>query len=173
MSNILYLISKKNMREIQLTQGKVALVDDEDFEYFNQWKWHAIKSGNTFYAYRNQKINDRYEQIKMHRLILGITDSIVLADHRDLNGLNNQKYNLRIATKAQNNANRRAAKNGVSKYLGVNWLPDRKKWKAEIRKDGKNKHLGRFKNEIDAAMAYNKAAMEVHGEFAHLNNIAI
>lgn len=160
------------MKEIQLTQGKVALVDDSDFDYLNQWKWWAVKSGNTFYAKRGQYVNGKMSTISMHRVILELADSEILADHIDKNGLNNQRNNLRRATKYQNNVNRRPKKNGASKFLGVNWLPSRQRWKAEIRKNGVLIHLGRHKQEKDAALAYNKAAIEIHGEFASLNDIS-
>lgn len=162
------------MKQIKLTQGQFTLVDDEDYEYLNQWKWYAAKDGRTYYACRNSsRIGGKQTSIKMHREILGLSNPKAISDHIDGNGLNNQKGNLREATKTQNNANRKSADNSASKYLGVNWLPVRKKWKAELRKNGKLFFLGRFNNEIDAAIAYNKKAVELHGEFARLNKIIV
>lgn len=156
------------MKEIKLTQGLVALVDDEDFEYLNQWKWHAHREVNNIYAFRTPKYN---EVIRMHRVVLNVTDKNIEVDHRDRNGLNNQKYNLRKATHAQNGANRRPSKNSTSKYLGVYWSRERNRWCASISKNYKTYLIGRFITEEEAALAYNKKAIELHGEFANLNQI--
>lgn len=157
------------MKEIQLTQGKVALVDDEDFERLNKWSWSTQKGPNTYYAFRRQVINGKSVKIWMHRFVSGITDKNILVDHRNRNGLNNQKFNLRIACKSQNSSNRRSSKNSTSVYLGVTWHKAANKWLAKIRKNGKVKHLGVFKCEIEAAKTYDKHAIEIHGEFANLN----
>jgi hypothetical protein len=160
------------MKQIQLTQGLVALVDDTDFEWLNQWKWHALKHRDTFYAARNSggRLNRKY--IFMHRLILGIVDSKIEVDHEDLNGLNNSRSNLRQATRSQNAANIPSRKNSSSKYLGVYWDKSRQKWAAAITKNYKKTFLGYFENEHEAATAYNKAATEIHAEFANLNKVA-
>jgi len=107
----------------------------------------------------------------MHRLILSITDPCIKVDHKDRNGLNNQRNNLRLATHKQNMANRSRHKGSVSKYLGVHWRKDRSRWLACITKDGVPCVLGSFKSEIDAAIAYNKAATRLHGEFANINKV--
>lgn len=152
------------MKEIRLTQGKVAMVDDGDFDYLNRFRWYAQKSKRTYYAIRKQN----GKSILMHRLILGIDDRKILTDHRDHNGLNNQKINLRASTALQNACNKIPKINGTSKYLGVSWCRQTNKWQSHIRHK-KSKNLGRFDSEIDAAKAYNKAAIELHGEFANLN----
>lgn len=104
---------------------------------------------------------------KMHRLILGVTNPKIKIDHRDGNGLNNQRHNLREATQAQNLANSRP-RSGSSRFKGVTFRsPD--KWIAQISKDGKHTYLGIFRDEFDAATAYNFAAIEMFGEFARLN----
>lgn len=158
------------MKEIQLTQGKVALVDDEDFEYLNQWKWHVRDNRNTFYAQRNEyDENGKHLIIHMHRVILNLTDRHIFGDHIDFNGLNNQRYNLRIATRRQNNTNKKSSKNSTSSFLGVSYHKSRNNWRATIFKDYKQIHLGSFKTEIEAAKAYDKHALEIHGEFANLN----
>src|SRR5689334_17780885 len=125
---------------IKLTQGKIALVDDEDFDFLNKWKWHANSNGrkNIFYAKRL----DSNKIVSMHRVILSITDPKIIVDHKDGDGLNNQRSNLRIATPSQNNANRRPM--GSSKYLGVYYHKSSKKWKAQIGKNGTNTSLGYF-----------------------------
>lgn len=157
------------MKEIKLTQGKVALVDDEDFEYFNQWKWYAAKGRRTFYAQRNGYNENGKYIIHMHREILGLTDPEIFCDHRDTDGLNNQKHNLRTATRTQNNANKKSSKSSTSSFLGVSYHKSRNNWRATIFKDYKQIHLGSFKTEIEAAKAYDKHALEIHGEFANLN----
>lgn len=167
-----------SMKEITLTQGKVALVDDSDYEYLSQWKWHTVipKTKHTFYAARKTSIknliNSKRKQVLMHREILCLTDRKIEGEHKDHDGLNNQRNNLRVADRSQNNANRSAQINSSSKFLGVSWIENRKKWAASICKNSHRINLGNFKNEIDAALAYNKKAIELHGEFANLNKVA-
>lgn len=162
------------MKQILLTQGQVALVDDEDYEYLNQRKWFAKKDRNNFYVARQVHVSvGKQKMVFMHRVILNIEDIKIEVDHFDSNGLNNQRCNLRTATRSQNCANRVSFKNSTSKYKGVGWVKRQNKWHAKIRKNGQVKHLGFFDNENEAAMVYNKAALEMHGGFAHLNNIAV
>jgi len=158
-------------KEIQLTQGKVAIVDDEDFEYLNQWKWHTHKSHNNFYAVRCITIsNSKQSQIKMHRLIAKPTKDMVV-DHVDGNALNNQKINLRICTSMQNSINRKLNVNNKTGYKGVDYIQTLNKYRAYINTNRIRKHLGCFIDPIDAARAYNEAALKYHGEFAHINKI--
>lgn len=152
------------MKQIELTQGKFALVDDEDFEYLNQFSWYTEKRNKTFYA---RTVNDKRKKIYMHRFILGITNPKQLIDHVDLNGLNCQRNNLRLCTRSQNNTNRRSW--GSSKYLGVCWDKSRSLWIASIKYGGRHYIIGRFANEIDAAKAYDARAIINHGEFANPN----
>lgn len=153
------------MKEIQLTQGKVALVDDEDYENLNKWKWYAIKNHRNYYAVRY--INKDKKTIFMHKEIL----KGIICDHRDRNGLNNQKENLRIATLQQNNMNRRGCDNSSSNYKGVTWDKNAKKWRPSIQINKKTIHLGSFALEVEAAKVYNRAALKYHGEFACLNQL--
>ena len=159
------------MKRIKLTQGKFALVSDEDYEYLNQWKWFAHKGYTTFYAIRHSlTINKKRTLIYMHRVIaerMGIKNP----DHIDRNGLNNQRNNLRDSTRSQNNANRGLNKNNTSGYKGVCWNKQKQKWHARIRVNYKYVQLGLFDNIKDAARAYNKAALKYFGEFAWLNPI--
>lgn len=159
------------MKEIPLTKDKIALVDDEDFEYLNQWKWHArYKKGGSYYASRKEYKTQ--ETIQMHRVILELKPykvSKLMVDHKDGNGLNNQRYNIRPATNAENNQNRASRKNSSSQYKGVCWDKERNKWVAIIGFNGKHKKLGRFDNEEEAAKAYDNVAKELHGKFAKLN----
>jgi len=145
---------------IPLTQGLYALVDGEDYLSLIQHKWHAQKDGNTYYAVR-------YRGIKMHREILRLSTG-VQADHRNSNGLDNRKCNLRICTNSENNANRRIQCHS-SRFKGVTWIKRDKKWQSQIGFNGKLIYLGRFDDEIKAAEAYDKAAKRLFGEFAKTN----
>lgn len=154
------------MKEIKLTQGKVALVDDEDFETLNQFKWYANKIGNAFYAMRNKldgKEKRRYS-VFMHRIIMNTPKSMD-TDHCDRDGLNNQKSNLRICNRQQNQRNQRQK----GEFIGVSWYKYGQKWRAWITIDNKQKHLGYFEDPIVAAKARDVAAKEYFGEFANLN----
>jgi len=157
--------------KIPLTKGKYAIVDEKDYEYLMKWKWYALKSKNAFYAARRQKNSEKEEGDKeklifMHRVILDAPKGMEV-DHINGEGLDNQRSNIRLATHAQNMANRKPW--GTSKYLGVYWEKHRSKWRAQIRKSGKGKKLGIFKEEEDAARAYDVAAKKYHKEFANLN----
>jgi len=169
------------MKEIELSQGKIAFVDDEDFDYLNQFKWCAVKTkasyGILWYAIRNTpwiKIDGiwRHSTIRMHRLILDVTDKSIFVDHADKNGINNQKNNLRICSNRSDNlANRNVSAGKTSKYLGVSFHKGTHKWRSRICRNGINHDLGYFINESDAALAYNNAAVKIHGQFASLNII--
>ena len=162
------------MKQIPLTQGQFALVDDEYYDFLMQWKWCAQKNHNTgiYYAQRGFRLSDeRKTNPLMHRVLMNIIhDPKVLVDHVDGNGLNNQKHNLRLCNHSQNNCNRQSSKNSSSKYLGVSWLKRNKRWVAQIKDPNKkSQYIGSFKNEIDAAKAYNKKAEIIFGKFARLN----
>lgn len=149
------------MKRIPLTKGQYAIVDDEDFEWLSQWKWHALKTSVTYYAcHRN-----RQKYLFMHRIITNCPkDSQV--DHRNGNGLDNRRDNLRFSTQQQNTQNQRPIKGGTSKYKGVYWDKTRKKWAARITCGYKNHFLGRYKTELEAVHSYDKAALKYFGEFA-------
>ncbi len=161
------------MKEIQLTQGKVALVDDDDFDFLSQWKWHLMKVKTITYAVRSKKdYSTGHEKVWfMHREILGLKtykENPVVVDHKDRNGLNNQKNNLRLATSSDNNAN--SYKNrGKSTYKGVSKIGSRGYWVAQLVRDGIKHFLGGYAEEKEAAIAYDNAARKYFGEFAHLN----
>lgn len=162
------------MKLIPLTQGKFAQVDDDDYEELSKHKWHVMTGKYTCYAVRKVYLgggrkNPKYTTVWMHRQILNVEDKLALVDHKDHDGLNNQKNNIRKCTRSQNQRNKRSEINSTSKYLGVDYDSKRNRWKSRIRSNGKEKHLGRFINEIDAAKAYDIAAAEIHGEFANLN----
>ncbi len=156
------------MKRIPLTQGKFALVDDVDFEKLSKYKWHAAKHRNTYYARR--KCKSMNYPVRMHREIMGlIYKDGKQTDHRDGNGLNNQKYNLRICSNAENARNAVKQANNTSGYKGVTWNKPSKKWMAQIESGGKDYNLGRFIDKTEAAKAYDAKAKELFGEFAWLN----
>jgi hypothetical protein len=162
------------MKEIVVSSRKLGvhkiLVDDADYELLSQFKWSICKKDKTIYAVR-RKSNYSNGNILMHRSILGVTDPKILVDHKDHNGLNNQRDNIRQATHSQNGANLLKKNKAHSKYLGVTWHKGNKKWMAQIMKNRKRIGLGYFEDQERAAIAYNNAAVNIHGEFANLNII--
>lgn len=159
-------------KQIPLTQGKFALVDDEDYDFLMQWKWHFNPAG-AGYAKRTISLGDgKFKCIQMHRLLLNVGVGISI-DHIDRNGLNNQRINLRIANQSENMRNRESFKKSTSKFKGVYWKKSNKKWVAEINFNKEKKYLGIFSSEIEAALAYNKAAIELFGDFSILNIIDV
>lgn len=156
------------VKEIQLTKGKIAIVDDEDFEWLNKRKWHTQEQGNTFYARRSFVENGQGKTIRMHREIMKAEEGDIV-DHIDGNGLNNKKSNLRLVTKNQNSMNCRSHKNSSSRFKGVHWHKNQKRWHAKIQKDGKKFFIGSFDDEVQAAKSYDKKAKELFGEYAKVN----
>jgi len=160
------------MKNIKLTQGKIALVDDECFQIINKYKWHTKTSSNgkRFYAKCCiwDKKEKKYNRIYMHRMILNVPKGFE-CDHIDRNGLNNQTSNLRICTSSQNSSNTELSYNPVSRYRGV--TTNGEKWKTIITKNNEKIYLGIFKSRHLAAVAYNVGALKYHGEFARLNEI--
>jgi hypothetical protein len=159
------------MKEIPLSLGYTALVDDADYAEVSLFRWHAqpSKSSNLVYAQHCYNIgNRRVRSIKLHRFIMGNGPHI---DHIDGNPLNNQRSNLRFVTHSQNMANRRKFKPSSSIYKGVH--KKGAKWVAEI--GGKNSRLriGSFATEWDAALAYNFVAYERYGDYARLNEYRV
>lgn len=161
------------MKEIQLTQGKVALVDDDMYDELNQFKWYANNLKGKFYAVRNLRINKKYvKSILMHRFIMSTNNGLVV-DH--LNGitLDNRKCNLRNCTHSENLKNQKISIKNTSGYKGVSWNKNHKSYEVRIKNNNITIQIGNFKNIIDAARAYNAAAIKYHGEFANLNKIEI
>lgn len=163
-------------KKIPLTQDKFAIVDDEDFERLNQYKWCAKKTWRKkykdyFYAVRTVKIKGRKLMVFMHREILGLSyGNKKLSDHKNHNGLDNRKINLRVCSKTQNGQNQRTQeRKKTSKYKGVCWYKRCKKWIAKIKYLGNTIYLGLFESEEEAALTYDKKAKELFGEFALLN----
>jgi len=165
------------MKEIRLTQGYIALVDDEDYARVNKYKWCARvdrrkdKSIVKVYALRNvlSETGKNTTQL-MHRFILGVTDTSVEVDHNpDNSGLNNQRSNLRLATSAQNSRNRRLSVANSSGFKGVSFCKARGTWKSQIETEEHTTHLGRYKTPEQAARAYDEAAKRLFGDFASTN----
>lgn len=156
------------MKEIKLTQGKVAIVDDEDFEELNKFKWYAVKKGRTYYAERATYVDKKKSTIRLHQIILKPKPEYE-TDHKDRDGLHNWRDNLRYATRSQNVANIDKYRLSSSKKKGVSWHKGNNKWMASIWKEGTHFFLGYFFNEADAALAYDKSAIEFFGEFARTN----
>ncbi len=168
-------------RIIPLTQGYVAVVDDDDYERINKYRWKAMKVGKNgiyIYATRTKMLatvlgKRKSKEILMHREIVNAQDE-QLVDHWDHNGLNNRRYNLRICTQTQNHGNA-LPRGGSSRFKGVYWVAKRRLWQAQIGRsnatEGQStgRYLGRYENEEDAALAYDRAAREYFGEFALTN----
>lgn len=156
------------MKKIPLTQGKVALVDDEDYDRVSRHKWCIDKRGHTSYAILSSKHKGGHATRRMHSYIIGDIEGMMI-DHINSNGLDNRKVNLRHCTRSQNMANQRSRVDTSSVYKGIWWRKDNNKWRVRIVKDGVKHNLGNFICEIEAAKAYDKAAREHFGEFARLN----
>jgi hypothetical protein len=153
------------MKEIPLTKGKFALVDDSDYPYFIQFKYFY----NGGYAARVlPRDGKKQKQVKMHNEIMNPPPGFQV-DHVDGNRLNNQRSNLRNCTQTQNNRNRSMSRNNTSGYRGVCWNCGRGMWQATIRVLEKREFLGYFPVPEDAARVWDKAAIKYRGEFARLN----
>lgn len=157
------------MKEIQLTRGMVAFIDDEDFKIVSAHSWNCIKTDidGLFYAGTNVGSRNARTVLYMHKLLMGGK----LIDHINGNGLDNRRSNLRFCTHAQNCANKNKKSGTSSKYKGVFWYKRDSKWRSFIQKEGKKYFLGNFEKEVDAAIAYNLKAKELFGDFAKLNEV--
>jgi len=145
---------------IPVKNAGFAIIDDEDYELVNKYIWHV-----SHYGYAISGITF------MHRLIMGLSIGDPDVDHIDGTKLNNQKNNLRLCTVAQNIRNSKICCRNKSGYKGVYWNKERNRWTAQIKFHRKSTYIGHFKSIKDAALAYNKKAVELFGEFARLNNV--
>jgi hypothetical protein len=153
--------------EIQLSHGKIAIVDDNDFEWLSQWKWSYNGHG---YAERVICRNGIQSHIIMHRLIINTPDNMD-TDHINHNGLDNRRCNLRVCTPSQNQANQRMRSDNTSGRIGVSWKKQKGKYESYIRHNGKLLYLGSFDDINKASDVYQLKAKELFGEFAEINRI--
>lgn len=157
--------------EILLPNGFITIIDDEDFDAVKNYNWRLKKNHDIYYAYAQIE----KKRVLMHRFLMNVNDTEILIDHIDNNGLNNRKKNLRLCNQTQNKANRKGAnKNSISKYKGVGLKRVKLKSGKQTNKSYwiayvGGHYIGTFKNEIDAAKAYDKKAIELFGKFANLN----
>lgn len=171
MTKISELTGLEAEQVIPLTQGLYAIVDANDYEWLNQWKWYACVVHGIAYARRSKRKSDDFKQnnVSMHRQIMGVDSPFI--DHRNGNGLDNRRSNLRHATVLQNTVNVHKKPKGKSKYRGVTFdkkCPNRP-WTAQISDNKKHKHLGQYATQEEAAKVYDKEAFRLHGEFTYLN----
>lgn len=155
------------MKEIPLSRGYVALVDDADAaRVLAGGPWHASRRGRQVYAQRHLPLaGDRRTTQQLHTFL---TDW-PLVDHANGNGLDNRRVNLRSATVSQNNANAQLRTDSTSGRKGVTWHRPRRRWQAQIQAAGRKRHLGYFGSVDEAAQAYDTAARELFGEYARVN----
>ena len=154
------------MKRINLTQNKVALVDDKWFPYLSQFRWQARYDRTTGKWYAARQVRRKF--IYMHREILNAPDGLHV-DHVNGDPLDNRKRNLRLATSAQNAWNRDKYKNNTTGYKGVTRDKGRGKLRAQITVHGKHIHLGWFDDPHEAALAYDRAVRQYHGPFGCTN----
>ena len=154
---------------IELTRGHVAIIDARDAELVGKWNWASLVAKRTVYARRNRLVGDGPGSacILLHRVIMAAPDGLEV-DHRNGNGLDNRRDNLRVATHADNMKNTRMRGNNTSGFKGVYWDNFTGRWMAAIGHQGKFKNLGRFDTAEEAHAAYSAAATELFGEFARL-----
>jgi len=157
------------MLSIELTQGYKAVVDEDDYEFLNQFKWHALIQGENIYACRYQTRNKKQRYVRMHRAILGVYNSSIDVDHINRNTLDNRKSNIRMALHYENLRNRSKQKNNTSGYKGVSWHKQLRRWSVRIKHNGKYHSIGTYYDKRDAALAYNVAAHIFHNKFANKN----
>lgn len=156
-------------KEILLTQGKIAIVDDEDYDRLMQYKW--CYSSTIGYAVSRERIDGVKHSLLMHRMVMNAPKELV-TDHINMNKLDNRKVNLRLCTRSENNRNMSPTRlNNKSGYKGVYKPRDSEKWACNIRKDNVSRYLGVFESKHDAARMYNFWAIDMFGEFANLNII--
>lgn len=148
-------------RIIPLTRGKVAIVDDDDFERINAYKWFYHSQGYAACMFGRK-------MVLMHRVIMN-TPQGMETDHANRDRLDNRRENLRICTQSQNQSNRAIGTNNTSGYKGVSWRPEKSKWLAHITVNGQRKHLGYFDTPEQAADAYDEASRKYHMEFSRAN----
>ncbi len=155
-------------RVIRLTRGKVTTVDASDYESLMKFKWYARRDGGKWYAARGQRMNGKSTTVYMHRTLMRPTAGMQV-DHRDGDGLNNTRLNIRLATSSQNHCNQRLSRRNTSGYKGIWWHKRDRLWAATIRVARKRIHLGYFKEKDNAYKAYCEASKKYHGEYGRVS----
>lgn len=156
------------MKKILAKQNHFILVDEEDYELLKSFKWRILKGNTTFYAQTDIRLNGYTKTVYMHRIITGDISGFDV-DHIDGNGLNNQKNNLRVCTRQQNQMNRKKSTGKTSKYKGVYMKKRDGFFYATIKINKKPIWIGSYKTEQEAALAYDIKAKELFGDYAKLN----
>lgn len=155
------------MISLPLSQGYVAIIDDED-AHLARFKWHAAVRAHTVYAARNVRRGGVGSLVLLHREVLNAAKGVQV-DHMNRDGLDCRRENLRVATASQNQANSAHRRHASAPYKGVRWKKDHKKWEARIRFGGRDLHIGYFATAKEAACAYNAEAVKRFGQFARIN----
>lgn len=157
------------MKELILNTGDRVQVDDADFELASHWKWSCRDQDGKKYATRSLPPGSKRHTIYLHRFLMGPPDGIE-CDHRDGNGLNCQRSNMRAATRSQNLANKKLGSHSKTGFKGVQLFRNGR-YLVRVMKDRKMHYLGYFTNPIEGALAYDRKAVELHGEFALTNKM--
>jgi len=167
------MTESKETKTIELSKGYKTIVDAEDYAKLSGYKWHASPQGRYIYAASTTKIDGKRKNVRMHRVIMGVTDRKIYVDHINHDTLDNRKCNLRPCTPQQNvmNGSIKPKRNGTIKYKGIFEQKKNKRWVATIMVESKVIWLGAFDTQKEAALAYDIAALEHHGEFARTNKI--
>ena len=158
-------------KQISISRGMTATVDDSDFNSVKDYEWYAVPGYNTWYAMRWEGIRPQRKHVFLHRFLMGVSDSHVLIDHKNGNGLDCTRGNMRTCTRMQNTCNSVKQKSSAAGYRGVYRDKNENFYSAQIEVNGNKIRLGYFKTKEDAARAYNDAAIKHHGEFAKLNEV--
>jgi len=154
------------MKEITLTNSDFkGIIDDEDYERVSKYKWFLVKGKCTNYIQSTKRIQGKTKSL--HRFIMKETNPKIDTDHKNRNGLDNRKINLRQATNTQNQLNKKKPKNNTSGFKGV--IKRGNKWVAQIRINKKNTYLGSFSTKEEAATIYDLVALYYYPEFAYVN----
>lgn len=155
------------MKKIFLTQGKIAIVDDDDFERLSRYKWHYMRKKCASPGYASRSFPGQ-GNLSMHRFIMGAKKGQIV-DHINGDTLDNRRANLRFCEHKENSRNQRKRRITQSKYKGLSRAKGRSIWQVQISVNGKKTTVGNFASEEDAARAYDKAARMYYGEFAATN----